>query len=165
MSYQPFLFRCLQWPEEIRIITILADEKTGSRKGSDFSQGTQRGNGLNLVSSGLKFFPLDHAAFSGVLTPAQERHTYLIQSSSGLHLSTLWDHHRQLGFIVGACGNILGEKAQWWLLHSDTPPPHTYWCLQAPRLRTGSLQADLTTVCSLADGKNITHIKEKMYNI
>ena len=30
-----------------------------------------------------------------------------IQSPSGLNLPTLWDHHRQLGLIVGACGNIL----------------------------------------------------------
>ena len=146
MSHSTFLFWALQWPWETGIITIGQMRKTGSGKGIDFSQVTQRENVLNPASSGLKFFPPDRAALSGILTPDQERHTYLIQSPSGLHLPTLWDHHRQLGFIVRACGNILGEKAQWWFLHSWHPSPHTYRCLPAPVLRTDGSQADLTGI-------------------
>lgn len=60
--------------------------------------------------------------------PGRERHTYLIPSCSGLHLPTLWDHHRQLGLIVGACGNILRQKAQWRFRYSDTHRRFTDVC-------------------------------------
>lgn len=79
--------------------------------------------------------------------PGRERHTYLIPSCSGLHLPTLWDHHRQLRLIVGACGNILRQKAQWRFRHS----PNIYWCLPAPVLRTEGSETDMTTVHVLTD--------------
>jgi hypothetical protein len=44
---------------------------------------------------------------------------------SRLHFPTLWDHHWQFGLIVGACGNILENKAQDHEMHSGTyPVPH-----------------------------------------
>lgn len=107
------------------------DEKTGSGREST-SLGSHRENVLNPASSGSKVPQLWlQLPSSGILTPDQERHTYLIQSPLTTS-PTLWDHHRQLGFIVGACGNILGEKAQWWFLHSDTLNTHLHWMPASP---------------------------------
>ena len=83
---QPFSFDPYSDPGRQALSPLDRGEKQAQGREST-SLGTHREKMCSIPH--LQFFPPDRAALSGILTPDQERHTYLIQSPSGLHLPTL----------------------------------------------------------------------------
>ena len=69
-----------------------------------WSNGAAARSAANQGSSPV-YLPEEHHPEQG--KPIVAEMEGLLQSPSGLHLPSLWDHRRHLGFIVGACENIL----------------------------------------------------------